>query len=192
SSSPARSDLLSQRALGGARQRTAGELARQVSLVLDRPALVGRRLALLGGEHGRLGERLLRRRTAREGLLGARGCDAPTDGGQRDPRAADPAVVEPQLGAGGRDRPVAGAALDLLVGAAGVLADRDPHLREQLTGADGGLVGAAGEVGHRDDALARRAADDEARAERGADGGEILRRVGLAEGAADRAAVAHG
>ena len=57
--------------------------------------------------------------------------------------------------------------------------------------ADRGLVRAAVELLHRHDPLAGAAADHAARVERGADGGQVLGRVGLAERAAERAAVAH-
>ena len=70
-------------------------------------------------------------------------------------------------------------------------ADRDADLDEHLGVADRGLVRAAVEVGHVDRALAAAAADHGDGAERGADGAQVLGRVGLAERAADRAAVAH-
>jgi hypothetical protein len=90
-----------------------------------------------------------------------------------------------------RHRPVARAALDLLVRAAGFVAHRQTHLHEHLAVGHGGLVRAAMEVAHLDHALAARPADHGACLERGADGAQVFGRVGLAERAADRAAVTH-
>ena len=57
--------------------------------------------------------------------------------------------------------------------------------------ADGGLVRAAVELAHRDHPFAGAAADDTRRVERGADGRKVLGRIGLAQRAAERAAVAN-
>ena len=107
------------------------------------------------------------------------------------PASAIVPPVEPQRGAGGGDGPVAGAALDLLVGAAGAVAQRDADLDEHLGVADRRLVRAAVELAIVDDALAARPRMTTRRAERGAHRREVLGRVGLAQRAADRAAVAH-
>ena len=104
------------------------------------------------------------------------------------------AIVPPFDPDGGRrrgDRPVAGAALDLLVRAAGAGAQPQTDLGEHLAGADRGHVRADVEVLHPDHALAVGAADHDLALAAAADGREVLGRVGLAERAADRAAVAH-
>ncbi len=80
--------------------------------------------------------------------------------------------------------------VDLLVGAAGGFVQGDADLGEHLQLSHGGPVGAAVEVAHVEHALAVGSADDHPRCDRRAHRGEVLGRVGLAEGAADRAAVA--
>ena len=70
-------------------------------------------------------------------------------------------------------------------------AHAEPHLGQDLAGADRGHVRADVEVLHGDDALALGAADDDLRLGGRADGREVLGGVGLAERPADRAAVAH-
>ena len=102
-----------------------------------------------------------------------------------------PSAASDTAAPGGTDGPVADPALDLFVGAAGAGADGEPEFAQQFVLPDGGLVGSAVEVAHGDDALAARTADHGLGAEDIADGGEVLGRVGLAERAADGAAVAH-
>ena len=68
--------------------------------------------------------------------------------------------------------------------------DRQADLGEHLPVADGGLVGAAVELGHVDHPLPTASADHAARVERGAHRRQVLRGVGLAERAAQRAPVA--
>ena len=113
------------------------------------------------------------------------------DRAERDARVGDLAAVDPDGRGCGGDRPVAGAALDLLVRAAGARAQRNPNLGEQLAVADRGHVGPDVKVLHRDHPLAAGAADHDLRLHRRADRREVLGRIRLAERAADRAAVAH-
>ena len=103
------------------------------------------------------------------------------------PACGDRAALEPHRGAGGGNRPVAHAPLDLLVGAARVGVQRDADLRDHLAVVDGRLVGAAVELAHADDALPALAADHDVRIDRRTHRGEVLGRVGLAQRAADRA-----
>src|SRR5215213_4427909 len=164
-----------------------------MTLVVRRTALVADRLAVLGCQGGRLLERLLGGRPADQRLLRADGVHAGrVDRAQRDAGGGDVRAVQPQRDAGGRRGPVAGAALDLLVRAPTALAHGDAHLDEHLGVADGRLVGALMELVHVEHALAGAPAYDRGRAERRAHGAEILGGVRLAEGPADRAAVADG
>ena len=163
-----------------------------MALVVDRPAAVRARRAVRRGDLARLREQLVRRRLAAQQLLGARDVDRrEPDRAERDADVGDRAAVDPDGRRRGGDRPVAGAALDLLVRAAAARAQREPHLGEQLAVADRGHVGPDVEVVHPDDALAVGAADHGLRLDRRADRREVLGRVGLAQRAADRAAVAH-
>src|SRR4051812_9721934 len=186
------SGLLTLGAAGGAAQRTGRELAGEVALVVHRTALVRGRRAVLGREPTRLREVRLRRLLAAQEVLRldrreVRGADR----GQPDPDVGDRvATVQPQGGTGGRHRPVTDPTLDLLVRAAAAGADREPDLDEQLTVADDRLVRALVELPGRDGARAVVAADDAVRVHRGERRGEVLRRVGLAQRAADGAAVA--
>ena len=113
------------------------------------------------------------------------------DCAERDARVGDLAAVDPDRRRCGGDRPVAGAALDLLVRAAAARAQRNPNLGEQLAVGDRGDVRPDVEVLHPDDPLAVGAADHDLRLHGRADGRKVLRCIGLAERAADRAAVAH-
>ncbi len=108
------------------------------------------------------------------------------------PTSAMRVAVELDEGADGGDRPVAGAALDLLVGAAGAGADRargprrgSRHRRPPSRTARRGTRRSSTvrvPVAERMTAVAPQG---------GEHGGEILGRVGLAERPADRAPVAH-
>jgi len=91
----------------------------------------------------------------------------------------------------GGDRPVAGAALDLLVRAAAARPQPEPDLGEHLAGTHRRHVGADVEVLHPDHPLGARSADDDLRPGGSADGRQVLGRVGLAQRAAERPAVAH-
>ncbi len=137
-------------------QGALGQHAREVALVVDRPAAVGHRGAVLGGDLARLREQLLRRRLAPQQLLGAREVDrGEADGAQRDARrSAMRGAIHPDGRRRRRDRPVARAPLDLLVRAARAREQRQPDLGEQLAVADGGHVRAHVEVVHRHRALA--------------------------------------
>ncbi len=86
---------------------------------------------------------------------------------------------------------VAGAALDLLVRAAGARSKRQADLDQQVPRTHRRRVRTDVKLLHRDRALAICAADHRLCLDRGADGRKVLRSVGLAERAADRAAVAH-
>ena len=183
----------SQRAGRRAAQCALGQHAREVALVVDRPAAVGHRRAVLRGDLARLREQLLRRRPARAAAP-RRGCRSmvvrPTALSAM-PASAIVAAVHPHGRRRGGDGPVAGAALDLLVGAAGARPHGQADLGQHLAVADGGHVRADVEVLHADHPLAVGAADDDLRLGRRADGREVLGRIGLAQRAADRAAVAH-
>ena len=172
-------------------QRAPGQLVGEVALVVGRPPGVGHRGAALRRDRSRPGVELLRRLPAaqRLGDGGDAGGVRP-DRGQADPRVGDHRAVHPHRGAGRGDRPVAGPAFDLGVGARAVRPQRDPDLGQDLAVLHRRLVGAAEEVAHRDHPLPARAADHAAGVDGGADRGQVLGGVGLAEGAADRAAVA--
>ena len=90
-----------------------------MALVVDRPAAVGARGAVLRRDLARLGEELVRGSLASQQLLGSREMDRrQADRAERDARVGDRAAVDPDRRRRGGDRPVAGAALDLLVRAA--------------------------------------------------------------------------
>ena len=150
-------------------------------------------LQLLGGDARRPGRRAPRTaalpRSASE-IAGMPVVFGPTAASPTRASAIDVAV-HPDRRAGRHDRPVAGPALDLLVGAGPARPHRDADLDEHLAVADRRLVRPAVELLHRHDPLAGAAADHAARVERGADRREVLGRVGLAQRAAERAAVAH-
>src|SRR5215218_286645 len=164
--------LLSPRALDGAAQRPLGQLRGQMPLVIRGAALIVRRGAVLGGPPGRFLEQLLRRLLTPQRRLRALGVDrARADRRQPHTGVRDRAVLQPHGGSGRCDRPVAGPPLDLLVGAAGPLAKRQPQLYKQLRVAHRRLVRAEVEVAHLHDALAAGAADHRLCVYRRADGG---------------------
>src|SRR5829696_1713089 len=162
-----------------------------MALVVDGPAAVRQRCAVLRGDLAGLHEQFLGRTLAAQQLLRAR----EMDGGrphraQRDPGIGDRAVLHPDGGGRRRNGPVAGTPLDLLVRAAGTGTERQPHLSQQLTVADRRGEWADVELVQAYDALAARAANYGPRLQRRADRRQVLCRIGLAERAADRAAVA--
>src|ERR1700722_7881074 len=129
-------------AYGGA-QRPHGQLAGQVPLVISRPALVGDRLAVLGGELAGPGEGLLGRGGAAQEILGLPRRKVPgAHRGQANPGVLDGGLagglirvrvrVEPERRACRAARPVADLAADLLIGAAAAGRDRDLDLGEDL------------------------------------------------------------
>src|SRR5262249_1771483 len=133
------SGLLVESSLGGAAQRPLGQNAREVALVVHRTATVGAGGAVLGCDLPGLLEQGLRRRLAGQELLGAAEVDGgEPDGAERDPHLGDRGRVDPERRGCGRDRPVAGPALDLLVRAARAREERQPDLGEQLAVAHGG------------------------------------------------------
>src|ERR1700754_3361084 len=102
-----------------------------MALVVDRPAAIGHRRAVLGGDRPGLLEQLVARWLAGEQLLGAREVDGgQADGAQRDPGPGDVGAVEPERGAGRGDRPIARSPLDLLVRGAGAGAFLEADLGE--------------------------------------------------------------
>src|SRR5690606_39598300 len=110
------SGLLSTGTGGGPAQRPRGQLAGQVSLVVDRAALVGHRLAVLGGDPAGPGEALLGGRLAAQRRLGLRGGEVRrADRGQADAHIGHGVAVQPERRPGGRHRVVAHPALHLLV-----------------------------------------------------------------------------
>src|SRR4051812_44702262 len=118
------SGLRCQGARGGPPQRSVGQDAGQVTLVVHRPAAVRGGRAVLGGDLRGLPEQLLGRRLAAQQLLGPAQVDGgEADGGEGDAGVGDRASVQPDGGGGCGDGPVAGAALDLLVGAAAARPD---------------------------------------------------------------------
>ena len=113
------------------------------------------------------------------------------DGGQRHAGLGDPAVrAEAHRRPGRGHRPVADAPVDLLIGATGAGLERHPDLQEHLVILDGRLVGAAVKVVDVEHPVTVEAADDGLGADRRAHRPEVLGRVGLAQRAADRPAVA--
>src|SRR6266545_4870561 len=175
---------------GGPAQRAGGELGGEMALVVGRPALVGDRVAMLGGDPAGFDKGFLGGRLAAQVRLGlGRGELLRADRGQADADVGERAVREPHGRAGRRDRPVADAPLDLLVRAAATRPDRHPDLGQQLARADHGLVRPDVEPPDRDGTAAARPGDHDRRAQRGERGRQVLGRVGLADRPADRAAV---
>ena len=163
-----------------------------MAFVVDRAPTVGGRRAVRRGDLARLGEELLRRRLTSQELLGPGEVDRrQSDGAQRDAGVGDPAALDPDRRRGCSDRPVAGAALDLLVCAAAARSHRDPNLGEQLPIAHRSGVRPDVEVLHAHYSLSGRSSDHHAGLDRAADGRQVLRRIGLTQGAADGSAVAH-
>src|SRR4051794_31555264 len=117
------SGLLGEGALARATDGAQRELLREVTLVIGGAALVGGRGAVGRRAARRLGEGLLGRWTAAQGVLGpARARGVRPHGGQRDARVGDRAAVELHHRGRRGDRPVSRPALDLLVRAAHMLA----------------------------------------------------------------------
>jgi hypothetical protein len=112
------------------------------------------------------------------------------DGGQADAALGNGVAVEHHVRAGRSHRPVAGPALDLLVGAADTEADGHPHLGDDLRGTDDRLVRSGVEFAHRHRAVATRAGDHHRGLEGRTHRRQVLRWVGLPERPADGAAVA--
>ncbi len=157
------------------------------------PASVLRRAAALGRDRAGPGVQLLGRLLPAQRLrdrVDARGVRA--DRGQPDPRVGDDAAVHPDRGAG-RARPPSrrrGARPSRRrwsrpAGSAGAPRSASRRRRPRSRTGRGGTPAI---VTTRSPGCA---ADDAARAERGADGRQVLGRVGLAQRAAEGAAVAH-
>ena len=164
-------------------------------LVVLGSALVGDRVAVLGGDRPGRGEALLVGRAAEEELLGLGGHEMlGADRGQaeagrhdnRPSRLPAQAPAETQHRSDGGHRPVAGPPRDLLVRAARAGLHRHPDLGQQLAGSDDGLVRAQVELPDRDHPVAVLAADDRGRPRRGEHRGQVLGRVSLAQRPADR------
>ena len=103
-----------------------------------------------------------------------------------------PSAASVTAAPGRDDRPVADPALDLLVGAAGARRGSGSGPRRAARSArPRSRTGRGGTRSWRAIALAAGPADHRLGAQHVADGGEVLGRVGLAERAADGAAVAH-
>src|SRR5674476_635540 len=108
-----------ERACGGTEQGAFRENTGEMTLVVDRSSTVCTRRAVRRSDLARLRKELVRRSLAAQQLLGPREMDRrEADRAERDARVGDPAALEPDGRRRGRDRPVAGAALDLLVRAA--------------------------------------------------------------------------
>ena len=124
-------------------------------LVLRRPALVGHGRARRAppARRARAKARPTAARPASAASASAEVMSPPTAASATPARAIAPSR-ELERRAGGDDGPVADAAVELLVRAAGAAAERDADLDEHLGRADGGLVRAAVELVHADDALA--------------------------------------
>src|SRR5690606_13202996 len=141
------SGLLSTGTGGGPAQRPRGQLAGQVSLVVDRAALVGHRLAVLGGDPAGPGEALLGGRLA----------------AQRRP--------------GRRHRVVAHPALHLLVRGTTAGPHRHADLHQKLVRGQDGLVRADVQLAHRDGAGAGGTPDDRDGVDGRERRAQVLRRV---------------
>src|ERR1700730_15736550 len=154
------SGLLTKGAGRGPAQRAPGELARKRAFVGCRsPLVVGGRGGFAGQPAGFL-EQLGSGGLAFQDILGGGGVEAVyAYRGQADTGVADGVAVNPEGGTGGGDGPIAGAPLDLLVGAAGAGADRQTDLDQHLALLHGGLVGPDVEVVHGDAATAARPGD---------------------------------
>ena len=173
-------------------QRADGELGGQMALVVRGAALVRYRPAVLGGDLPGPDEAFAAGRRAAQEVLGlGRGKVLGADRGQADPGLGDRVTIQPERGAGRAHRPVAGPAVHLHVRAAAAGPDRHPDLGQQLVRRHHGLVRAEVELTLRHGAGARTAVDHHRGPHRGEGGRQVLGRIGLAERAADGAAVAH-
>src|SRR5712691_9925602 len=104
-----------------------------MALVVDRPPTVRARRAVRRSDLARLRKQLLRWSLASQELLGSREMDRrEPDRAERDARIGDLAALDPNGRRRGGDRPVSGAALDLLVRAAATRTHRKPDLGEHL------------------------------------------------------------
>src|SRR4051812_27274715 len=131
----------------GPAQRPPREFVGQVTLVLLGAAHVGDRTAALGRDRSGLLVQLFRGDLAAQGVRDRweAGRVGP-DRGQADAGIGDHFAVHPDRGPGRHDGPVAGASLDLLVGARTVGPQREANLGEDLGFADRRLVGTAVEL----------------------------------------------
>src|SRR6266516_1059628 len=173
-------------------QGAHGELGGQMPLVVGRAALIGDGAAVPGGDLTGPGEGLVSGGRAAQELLGLRRRElARADRGEPDPGIGHHIAGQPDGGPGRAHRPVPDPAAHLLVGAAAAQRDRDPDLGEHLARAHHGLVGPGVEFPGRYRPAAVRAVDDHAGLQRRERRRQVLGRVGLAEGAADRPPVAH-
>src|SRR5664279_2294098 len=123
-------------------QSSAGQFAGEVPLVVRRTSTISDRVAILRCDLPCDGERLLRRLESLEGLGDCRYAGrVGADCGKPNPCIGDDIAVQPDRGSGRRDGPVASATIDLRVGAAAVLPDRESDLDQDFGLTDSGLVG---------------------------------------------------
>ena len=169
-----------------------GEHAGEMSFVVDRAAAVGARRAVLRRDLSGLLEQLLDGAWPRSSSSArVRWMVVSPTALSAMPTSVMTAVLDPHHRRRCRDRPVTGAPLDLFVSAAGSGPERQPHLGEHLALADGGHVRPDVEAVHPDHSLAVGISDHHFGLGRAADRGQILGGVGLAQRAADGAAVSH-
>ena len=176
-----------------AAQRALGEHAGEVALVVDRAAAVGARRAVRRGDLARLREQLLRRRLAAQQLLGPGEVDRrQPDGAERDADVGDRRRRRSRRPPTPRRSPSRRRAA------------RPSRARCRRPGAPASRISVSispaptavmyGPTWKSSIPTTRSplgAADHDLRLGRGADGRQVLGGVGLAERAADRAAVAH-
>ena len=179
---------LARRALQHALRQDADD----VPLVLRRPALVGDRRAGRGGERAGAGEQLVRRRARPTSAASAsREVMSPPTAASAIPARAIVAVARASSAAPAATTAQSPTRRSTFSYALPAPARSGTRISTSISaGPTAVSYGPAVELVHVDDALAVRAADDHPRADRRADGGQVLGRVGLAERAADRAAVA--
>ena len=188
------SGLLSPRAGGGAAQRPGGELAGQVPLVVDRSALVGARLAVLAGDPAglRRSSSSVAGLPAQEVLgLGARGS------ARRRPRSArcrrrvtvSPSSHSAAPAAATAQSPTRRSTFSYALPPPGRIGTRI-----SMRSSAGPTTVSYGPVWNSRTGTVRvpsGAADHRGGVDRGERGGQVLGRIGLAQRAADGAAVAH-
>ena len=178
------------RTSGAARDRLSGlpappphEHLGEMHAVLGRGVEVALRIGLGGRLLGGIGDRRARRQRRRH----ARGQDR----GRAHVDQPHAALTVAAPGGHTDDRPVLGAAVELLEAPAGTVHLRHADLGEHLVGRERGGEEALEEVGRRDLAGAVRALRHVGGTERQRVGGQVARRVAVGDRATDRAAVTH-
>ena len=175
------------------RSARGGQHAGQMALVVDRAAAVGERRAILGGDLAGLREQLVGRRRAAQ-QLGRRGRGGPSSGRRRSARRRPSMIVPPSIQTAAEAAAIAQSPARRSTFSWALPAPGRSGSRTSVSSSPSPtavMYGPKWNVVHVDDPLALEPRRSPPGPERRADGAEVLGRVGLAQRAADGAAVAH-